>query len=105
MKIVVQHHSTQENVIKKLDQASDKLMTIEIKNVRIEDQKREWNGPVMSFSLTAKLGFISVPLAGTMAVDDASVTMECELPPLVKNFLSEEKFRAIMENNVRALVS
>jgi hypothetical protein len=33
------------------------------------------------------------------------VTLECELPPLVKNFIGEDKFRAMMEANVRAIVA
>jgi hypothetical protein len=104
MKIVVAHHSTREATMRVLDGATDKLLGGGIKNIQIVDQKRTWDGPVMSFSLTAKLGFISVPLAGTMAVDDINVTLECEVPPLVKNLMGEERFRSMMEENVQGLL-
>jgi hypothetical protein len=104
MKVVVAHHSTQQAAMQKLDQASDKLLTIDIKNVQIVDQKKTWNGPVMNFSFTGKMGFIALPLAGTVTVDDTNVTLDCELPALLKNLMGEEKVRATVEQNIRALV-
>lgn len=105
MKVVVPHHTTQEKAIASVDGASDKLLGAGIKNLEIVNQKKTWVGPVMSFSLTGKLGFISVPLAGTVAVDDTNVTIECELPPMVKNFLGEDKVRTMIEQNVKGLLT
>lgn len=105
MKVTVEHHSTRENAMQKLDLASDKLMAIEIRNVEIADQKKSWSGSVMNFSLTGKMGFISLPLAGTVTVDDTNVTLDCELPSLIRNTMGEEKVRAAVEQNIRALVS
>jgi hypothetical protein len=104
MKIVVAHQSTRENAIRVLDRASDKLLGGGIRNVEIVDRRKAWEGPVMTFSFTGKLGYISVPLAGTLAVDDMNVTLESELPPLVKNFLGEERFRTLMEDNIKTLL-
>jgi hypothetical protein len=104
MRVVVAHHSTQQAAMGALDGASDGLLGAGIKNILIVDQQKIWDGPVMKFSFTGKLGFISIPLAGTVAVDDTNVTLECELPPLVKNLLGEETFRVMMEDNVRAMV-
>src|SRR5580700_253889 len=105
MTVIVAHHSTQQEAMKKLDQASEKLLATEIKNVQIVDQKKSWTGPVMSFSFTGKMGFISLPLAGTASVDDTNITLDCELPSLLKNVMGEEKVRATVEQNIRALVS
>ena len=105
MKVIVAHHSTQEETMRKLDQASDKLMAIDIKNVQIADQEKSWAGPVMNFSFTGKMGFISLPLAGTVTVDNTNVTLDCELPSLIKNLMGEDKVRATVEQNIRALVS
>ena len=105
VKVVVAHHSTQQVVISRLDRESDKLLVGGIKNIQIVDPKKTWAGSVLSISLTGKLGFISVPLAGTVTVDDTNVTVECELPAMVKNFLGEEKIRKMVEENVRGLVT
>ena len=64
MTVVVPHHSTQQAVISTLDQASDQLLGGGIRNLVIVDQRKTWNGPVMTFSFTGQLGYISVPLAG-----------------------------------------
>jgi len=74
------------------------------KSVQIVDQKKSWDGPVMNFSCTGKVGFISVPLTATVAVDDTNITVECELPSMVKNFVGEEKVRAMVEDNVRKMI-
>jgi hypothetical protein len=106
MTIIVPHHSTQEVVVPKVDQAAGQLLAVGgVKNIQIVDQKKSWEGSVMSISFTGKMGFISVPLAGTVAVDDTNVTVECELPAMVKNFVGEEKVRAVVEERVRGLVA
>jgi hypothetical protein len=58
----------------------------------------------MNFSFTGKLGFISIPLTGTVTVDDTNVTVECELPAMLKTFLGEEKVQALMQKNVEGLL-
>lgn len=105
MKVVVAHGTTQQQAIQKLDHASDKLFTVEIKNIQITDQKKNWTGPVMTFSLTGRMGFIALPLAGTATVDEKDVTLECELPALLKNLMGEEKIRGMVEQNVRTMLS
>ncbi len=106
MTIVVPHHSTQQATMPKLDTAADQLLASGgMKNIQIVDQQKSWDGSVMSISFTGKVGFISVPLAGTIAVDDTNVTVECELPSMVKNFLGEEKVRSVVEEKIRGLVA
>ena len=88
-----------------LDQAADLLLAgAGNKNVQIVDQKKSWTGSVMSFSFTGKVGFISVPMSGAVAVDDTNVTVECELPSMVKNFMGEAKIQTMVEEKIRALV-
>ena len=56
----------------------------------------------MDFSLTARLGFISLPISGMVVIDDTNVTVHCELPPLVKTFVGEDKIRAsVMKESAR----
>lgn len=105
MKVVVAHRTTQQQAIQKLDQASDKLFAVEIKNIQITDQKKSWAGSVMTFSLTGRMGFIALPLAGKATVDDKDITLECELPALLKNLMGEDKIRGMVEQNVRTMLS
>jgi hypothetical protein len=58
----------------------------------------------MDFSLTARLGFISLPISGNVVVDEVNVTVHCELPALVKTFVGEDKIRAGVERKVRGML-
>ena len=50
------------------------------------------------------MGFISVPLSGAIVVDEIQVTVTCELPKMVTNFLGEEKVSRGIEENIKAIV-
>jgi hypothetical protein len=58
----------------------------------------------MGFSLTARVGFIALPISGTVVIDDINVSVNCELPPLVKTFVGEETIRAGVERKVRRML-
>lgn len=105
MKVVVAHHSTEQAIKPVLDQGVDQLLAGGAgTSVKIVDPQKSWDGPVMTFSCTGKVGFISVPLAATVTVDDTNVTVECDLPPMVKNFVGEDKVSAIVAENVRKMI-
>ena len=103
MKVVVTHHSTEQAVKAKVDQNVDQLLASDA-NIQFVDQKKSWAGPVMTYLCRGKVGFISVPLAATVTVDDTNVTVECDLPPMVKNFAGEDAVRAIVDANVRKMI-
>lgn len=74
-------------------------------SIQIVDQRKVWEGSMMIFSFTGKLGFIAVPLAGTIGVDDIDVTVDVELPALLKTFVGEAKVRTIVDENVRRMLT
>src|SRR5271165_3739374 len=101
MTIIVPHRTTAEKAISMVDRSANTLFEgAGGSPVELVDRKKSWNGPVMDFSLTARMGFISVPIAGTVAVDDVNVTVQCELPKLVSQFIGEDKVRAGVEQKV-----
>ncbi|HEX4135694.1 MAG TPA: hypothetical protein VHY84_13855 [Bryobacteraceae bacterium] len=106
MKVVVPHHVTVDQAIQIVDRSADNLFEGAAGgSVELLDRKRSWNGPIMDFSLTARLGFISLPISGTAVVDDVNVTIDCELPALVKTFIGEDKVRAGIERKVRGMLA
>jgi hypothetical protein len=74
-------------------------------NVEILDKEKTWSGSSMRFSFTGKVGYISVPLTGTIEVEEANVIVDIDLPPVVKSFLGEDKIRRIVETNVREMLT
>ena len=108
MTIIVPHRTTAEKAMAIVDRSSNDLFDIGgspgASAVELVDKKKSWNGRLMDFSLSARLGFISLPISGTVAVDDVNVTIQCELPKLVNQFIGEEKIRAGIERKVRGML-
>jgi hypothetical protein len=104
--VVVPHHTTVEEAIGKVDRSANGLFgDVGGGMVELVDRKQSWNGSSMDFSLTAPVGFISLPISGTVVIDEINVTLHCELPALAKNFLGEDKIQADLDRRVRAMLS
>lgn len=105
MKVTISHKKTQAEVIQLVDKGANTLFSGAAgPSVEILDQTKEWVGPVMHFSLTAKLGFIAVPLHGTIDVGDHEVVVDCELPSLVDKFLGSGKVGESIEKKIQLLL-
>ncbi|MGA2714068.1 MAG: hypothetical protein ABSG41_13255 [Bryobacteraceae bacterium] len=105
MTIIVPHRTTAEEAISIVDRSATTLFEGSGGSlVELVDRRKNWNGPVMDFSLTARVGFISVPIFGTVAVCDINVTVQCELPGIVKQFIGEDKIRAGIDRKIRGML-
>ena len=89
-----------------VDKSVDDLFTqIPVAGLKIVDQQKSWNGPLMNFAFVGKWGFFSAPLRGTVLVTDKDVTIECELPGILSRFIPEEKVKTQVETKVRGLLA
>jgi hypothetical protein len=105
VKIVVPHDTTVDQAIAMVDRSADVLFDgAGGESVELVERKKDWKGPRMEFSLIARAGFISVPISGYVLVDEVNVTVDCELPVLVKTFVGEEKISASVESKVRGIL-
>jgi hypothetical protein len=105
MTVIVPHCTTVETAIGIVDRSADTLFEgVGGGQVELVDRKRQWNGRQMDFSLTARAGFIAVPISGMVVVDDVNVTVQCELPAVVKQFVGEDKVSASVERKVRGML-
>src|SRR5579863_6727477 len=105
MTVIVAHRTTVEAAVGIVDRsANDMFEGVAGPSVELLDRKKYWNGRQMDFSLTARAGFISVPIAGMVMVDEVNVTLLCELPELVKNFVGEDKMRVGVERKMRGIL-
>ena len=105
MKVIVPHLTTVEKAILIVDKSADDLFAGATGGaVELADRRKDWNGPLMDFSLTARVGFISLPISGNVVIDEVNVTVHCELPALVKTFVGEEEIRASVERKVRGML-
>ncbi|HUS05183.1 MAG TPA: polyhydroxyalkanoic acid system family protein [Bryobacteraceae bacterium] len=105
MKITVSHNKGLKEAMRIVDQSSDDLFKgIPAGPIEIVDKQKSWNGSTMTFSVTGKMGFFKAPLSGTVLVTEKDVTIECELPGLLKRFMPEDKVKSNVEARVRGLL-
>jgi hypothetical protein len=105
MRLIVPHKKTRAEVIQSLDKGIDGLFAGAVgSSIEIVNSKKEWVGSTLHFSFTTRLGFISLPINGTVDVDDTNATLDVELPSLVKNFIGEDRVAANIEKRVQALL-
>lgn len=106
MTVIIPHKTTAGKAIEKVDQSSDSLFEIPGGGpVQLADKKKSWNGQTMNFSLNAKVGFISLPISGTVVVDDTNVTVHCELPGMIRKLGGEDAIRSSIERKVRGMLT
>ena len=104
MTLVVPHLRTKEEAMARIAADDDLFAGAAGGSVEILDQTTVWRGSSMAFSFVGRVGFISVPVSGTLKVDDVNVTVTSELPPMVKNFVGEEKVAAGIEKQLRRVL-
>jgi hypothetical protein len=104
MILVVPHNKTKDETVALIAADDDLFAGVAGSSVEIVDEKKKWEGSSMSYSFVGRVGFISVPISGTLEVDDVNVTVTSELPPMVKNFVGEEKVASRIEKQLRRLL-
>jgi L-serine deaminase len=106
MTIIVPHKKTKQEAIKLVDRSVDELFSGAAGGaVEIVGLTKQWADSTMTFSLTGKVGFISVPLSGTVMVDDQNVTVNCEFPAMVKKFIGEDKLVSGIQKKLSGIVA
>ena len=71
--------------------------------IAFTDQRKEWSGDTLNFSLTANLGFLRTPIAGCALVTDAAIILDVDLGWLGK-LIPEETAKAQIAGRARALL-
>lgn len=111
MTINIPHNKSQQEVAGLIDTGVDRLLSKGgMQGVELVAPQKSWAADaeghqVMTFSVTGRMGFIKVPVAGTVTVTPAEVIVVCELPQMVKNFLGEAKVRAGVESQIKGLLT
>ena len=69
----------------------------------IEEPSKSWSDNVMRFSFKAKKGFFGTTISGMIRANDDSVIMDSDLPGLVTAFVSEDKIRNVINQQLESL--
>ncbi|HSR09453.1 MAG TPA: polyhydroxyalkanoic acid system family protein [Bryobacteraceae bacterium] len=104
MRITIAHNKGRERMIQMVDRAFDEVFKgVAQVPVTIANQQKSWQGPLMTFSLIAKMGFIN-PISGTVAVTDNDVTFDADLGMLAK-LIPAEKIQTALQTRLRGLLA
>ena len=105
MRIAISHNRTKQEAVKIVDAALGQMLNPDLPTpMRIENLKQEWKGDKLEFSLTAKMGFMGVPISGDIEVTDRDYIINAELPNLLTRFIPENSIKAGIESRVKGLL-
>ena len=103
MRITIMHNKNKEQAVQSVDRAIEEVFrSVAVGPVTIVDQQKTWTGSIMTFSMTAKMGFLANPIRGTVEVTDKDVTIDADLGMLSR---LENKIRTSLESRVRGLLT
>ena len=104
MRITISHNRSKAEIIESVDCSFNEMVQgVEGLPVRLVVQQKSWQGPTLSFSLTARLGLLSTPIKGTVEVTDQDLTLDADLGVLSR-LASENAAREVIGNRIKGLL-
>jgi Putative polyhydroxyalkanoic acid system protein (PHA_gran_rgn) len=104
MRISISHKKPKEEVIETIDRSvKDALQQSGSLPVKLVDLQTSWQGSTMNFSLTAKMGFMSSPIKGTVEVTDQDVIIIADLG-IFERFIPESKAKEMLTTRFHGLL-
>jgi len=104
MRITISHDRAKAEVIESVDRSFNEMFQGDVGlPVRLVVEKKSWQGSVLSFALTAKMGLLSTPIKGTVEVTDHDLTLEVDLGVL-NRLVSEKTVREVIGDRIKGLL-
>jgi hypothetical protein len=105
MRITIAHTQSQQQMIAVVDRTfEDMFKGLAQSPIEVTNQHKVWQGSVMTFSLTAKIGFLKNPVSGTVQVNDREIILTADVGMLNK-LISVEKIQNALETRLRGLLT
>jgi hypothetical protein len=106
MRVTVSHNKGLQGAMKLVNDSSDQLMaSAATAPVQITDSVKRWEGSTMHFSFVGRMGIFSAPIKGLVHCTEKDVTIDVELPGMLKQFVPEEKMRQQVEGRIRGMLN
>src|ERR1700687_3260165 len=104
MRITISHKRSKAEIIDFVDRSFNEMFQgIPGLPVRLVLEQKSWQGSILSFSLTAKLGLLSTPIKGTVEVTDQDVTVDADLG-LLNRLVPEKTAREVIGTRIKGLL-
>ena len=79
MRITIAHNKSKQEVVDSIDRGFDDVFKMQGLPLKIELEQKNWQGSTLTFGLSAKMGFMSSPIKGTIEVTDSQVIIDADL--------------------------
>ncbi len=100
MKFKQKHNSSKEKVKNNIAKALERARTEKLpEGVELKNLDYEWTQDEINFSLKIKRGLLSLPVSGTILVDDNYLNIELKLPAMLEKALPEEELKKAFSQN------
>jgi hypothetical protein len=104
MRVTISHDRSKQEVVDSVDRSFDEMFKgMSGLPVRLVVRQKSWQGSILSFALTAKMGLMSTPIKGTLEVTDHDLTIDADLG-LLNNLIPEKTAREMIGNRVKGLL-
>jgi hypothetical protein len=105
MRVTISHHRTKQEIISSVDRSFDELFQGAAGlPVKMVVNQRSWQGDVLTFALTAKLGLMNTAIKGTVEVTDKDLTVEADLG-MLNNFISDKAATEMIGTRLKGLLN
>jgi hypothetical protein len=104
MRITIAHKKPKQEVVDSIDRGFDDVFKMDGLPVKLVLEQKSWQGSTMTFALSAKMGFMSSPIKGTIDVTDRDVTIDADLG-MFERFVSEDKVRGALATKFKGLLT
>jgi len=104
MRITIAHNRSKAEIIDSLDRSFNEMFQgVPGIPVKLVVQEKSWQGSVLSFSLSARLGLLSTPIKGTVEVTDHDLTLDIDLG-LLNRLVPEQTAREVIGTRTKGLL-
>lgn len=104
MRITIAHNRSKAEIIDSVDRSFNEVFQgVPGIPVKLVVEQKSWQGSVLSFSLSAKLGLLSTPIKGTVEVTDHDLTVDIDLG-LLNRLVPEQTAREVIGTRIKGLL-
>jgi len=105
MRITVSHTKSKDAVISAVDRSFDDLFrNVTAVPIQFVEERRSWQGSTLTFLISAKMGFVSTLIKGTIEVTDTDITIDADLG-LLERLIPATKAKAALTSQIRGLLA
>ncbi len=103
MRITIAHNRSKAEMIASVDRSFDEMLQDKAGlPVRLVVKQKSWQGSILTFTLTAKMGLLSTPIKGTVEVTERDLIVDADLG-ILKNILPEKAVREVFANRLKEI--